>query len=414
MRILVISQFFPPEMGAPAGRFYDFAKYWIAAGHEVSVVTSFPNFPTGVIPKQYRGKFYQKEVIEGIRVYRGYIYASPKLNFLSKTFGYISFVISSSVIILFAKLKYDIVISTSPPPMVGLPGIIASCLRRKPFVFDVRDIWPEGVVQSGRIKNRLLIRFLECIEMIIYRCSNLITVVTEGKRERLMERDVPLEKIEVISNGVDITLFDKEAAGDLPGELERIRQNSLCLTYAGVFNPSQGLDIILDCAAVLKEKAPTLYQKVAFVLIGDGSLRKHLEQRKVTEGLDRIHFMGIRSRAVVFSMLKRSYANLVTLRKRKDLHTVPSKIYEALASRRPIILSAEGEPASIVERANAGFVSGPGEVVTLSDNIAQCLADEHKANSYGTNAREYCEKHYNRCDTAAKFIAVLDKALNQY
>jgi glycosyltransferase involved in cell wall biosynthesis len=394
-------------MGAPAARFSDFARYWIEAGHEVSVITSFPNFPNGIIPAEYQGKLYQKEKYNGINVYRGYIYASPKLNFLSKVLGYISFVMSSILIIFFARLDYDVVISTSPPPMVGLPGILASKLRRKPLVFDVRDIWPEGIVQSGRLKNRLLIKLLESIERFIYRSSKLITVVTEGKKARLTERGIPAEKIAVISNGVDIDLFDQMTQDDLPDDLDHLGKKFTCLTYAGVFNPSQGLDIILDCAAILKEKAPEYSSKLAFILIGDGSLRKHLEKRKEDEKLENVHFMGIRPRPVVFSMLKKSFANIVTLRKRGDLHTVPSKIYEALASGRPTLLSAAGEPVNIINKALGGLTSGSGDAEILTQNIITYLLNPELADIHGKNGRKYCQKFYDRRNIADTFLKKL-------
>lgn len=411
MRILVISQFFPPEMGAPAARFFDFARHWIAAGHEVSVITVFPNFPNGVIPPQYRGKLYQRETMAAINVRRGYIYASRRLNFVTKALGYISSLVSSVLIITLAGLKYDVVISTSPPPTVGLPGLLASRWRGVPLVFDVRDIWPEALVQSGRLKNRLLIRFLEWVEMTVYWRAALISVVTQGKRARLVQRGVPGEKVVVIPNGVDLDLFDTASSQPLPGDLDALAARSSCLTYAGVFNPSQGIDVVIDAAARLREKCSELYKRTSFVLIGDGTLRRHLEARKAKLRLDRVHFVGIRPREQVFAMLRRSFAILVTLRRRGDVHTVPSKIYEALASGRPILLSAAGEPADIVRRSGAGTICEPGDAEGLTKAIQNYMLNPALAVAHGQAAREHCAKLFGRCQIAARFLKHLAHAV---
>lgn len=411
MDILVISQFFPPEMGAPAARFYDFARHWIGAGHNVSIITAFPNFPNGVIPKEYRGKFYQRETVDDIKVYRGFIYANKNLGFFSKTLGYISFIVSSIIITLFAKIKYDIVISTSPPPTVGIPGIFASKLKRVPLIFDVRDIWPEGIVDSGRIKNKLLVHFLEWIEKKIYSMSSLVTVVTVGKKTRIESKGVAENRIAVISNGVDMRLFDRDAQMVLPAELQKISDNFVCITYAGVFNPSQGLNVILDCAKKLRELRPDLFAKVAFVFIGDGSKKTELLGLKEDYGLDNVYFMGIRPKNVVFSILKKSYVNVVPLRKRKDLHTVPSKIYESMASGRPILLSAEGEPGEIVRKANCGLISPPGDVDELTENLIKYLSDADLTTRHGSNGRRYCEDVYDRGKIASLFEAEIIKVV---
>jgi len=408
MRILVISQFFHPEMGAPAARFFDFAKYWIKTGHNVEVITAFPNFPDGVIPGKYRKKLFMVENLHGIRVYRGYIWADSRLRFVDKVLGYIIFAISATFIVLFADLKYDLVISTSPPPSVGIPGILASVIRRTPFIFDVRDIWPEGPTQSGRIRNHFLVRLCEWMEMAIYRRAKIITVVTNGKRVRLAERGVPEEKIQVITNGVDTSLFDQESDQSLPEDLERLfHEYPFCLTYAGVLNPPQGLDIILDCAVRLRDRRPDIYNRMAFVLIGDGSRRKHLEKRAQKEKLDCVHFMGIRPRPVVFAVLRKSFANIVTLRRRGDSHTVPSKIYEALASGRPVLVSAAGEPVDIVLRANGGSASPPEDPDALCTNVIHYIENPGLAEQHGKSARAYCELHFDRYNSAVKFERIL-------
>ncbi|MFW6106977.1 MAG: glycosyltransferase family 4 protein, partial [bacterium] len=264
MRILVISQFFPPEMGAPAARFSDFGRLWVAAGHQVVVVTAFPNWPSGVVPPAYRGKLYQRETLDGMDVHRGYIYASARKNIITKSFGYISFVLSSSLILLLCRLRYDVVIGTSPPPLVGIPALLASALRRVPMVFDLRDLWPDSPAQIGMVKSRLLIRFLERFVMFIYRRASLITVVTKGKKGILTRDGVRSEKISVVTNGVDLGLRDTQARQPPPGDLDARLRTSQCFTYAGVLNTGQGLEIVFEAAAKLKDQAPEFYGRAAY------------------------------------------------------------------------------------------------------------------------------------------------------
>jgi glycosyltransferase involved in cell wall biosynthesis len=396
-------------MGAPAGRFHDFGRHWVAQGHRVSVVTAFPNFPSGVIPEPYRGRKYQHEVMDGIDVYRTYIFASPKLNAFTKGLGYLSFILSSSLFLLLKRLDYDVVISTSPPPIMGLPGLLASRKRRVPLVFDVRDIWPEAIVLSGRIKNRLLIRILESVEMLLYRSSALVSVVTEGKRERLMQRGVPARKLAVLWNGVDLDKFDEESDGPLPADFNGVDPEALWFSYAGVFNPAQGLDVILEAADLLRQRRQELYAKTKIVMVGGGSRLEDLRRRRDQLSLDTVEFVPIQPRAVVYRVLRRSFGILIPLRPRKDDHTVPSKIFESLASERPILLSAAGEVATIVSQSSAGCVVEPGDASQLCDAMISLLEDPEAADRAGKRGRAYVAEHFDRRKTAERFLTELER-----
>lgn len=411
MHILVVCQFWPPEMGAPAARFYDFGRQWVAKGHRVSVITAFPNFPDGVIPKPYRGEVYNHEVMDGIDVYRTYIFASPKLTAVSKGLGYLTFLLSASLFILLCRLKYDVVIATSPPPVMGLPGLLAALKRRVPLVFDVRDIWPEALVLSGELRNPLLISLLERIEMMLYRLAGLVSVVTEGKRERLIERGVPAGKLAVLWNGVDLESFDRQSRTRLPPEFDGLDATAKWLVYAGVFNQAQGLDVILRAADQLRRQRPELYASAQFVLIGHGAQREALCRLRDDLGLDRVAFLPIQPRASVYAALRRSFAILVTLRPRKDQHTIPSKIFESFASERPIVLSAAGEVASVLEASGGGRVCQPGDAEDLCATLAGLLEDPQAADEIGHCGRDYVAEHFDRRRIAAEFLIETSKAM---
>jgi len=396
--ILVVSQVVTPEMGAPAARFHDFGRMLVERGHRMRVITGFPNSPSGVVPEPYRGRLAQREVIDGIEVLRGWLYASPRLSPVTKSLGFGTFALSASLRALATRGRPDVVIATSPPPTVGIPGILASRWLRRPLVFDVRDIWPEAIAQSGRLRSGALIRSLEAIERAVYRASAAVTVVTEGKRERLIEKGVPDWKLAVIPNGVDLSRFD--AVDERGASVLRdagVDPTRFAIVYAGVFNPPQGLDILVDAAARLRERHPEEAARVQIALVGNGSQREHLAQRVRDLHLEgSVVFVGEQPRDRIPSILCAAGAVAVTLRPRNDTHTVPSKIYEAMASGRPVLLSADGAPAEIVASNGAGLATPAADLDALVASILQLVRDPEKARAMGRRGREQAKESDRR------------------
>jgi glycosyltransferase involved in cell wall biosynthesis len=408
MRILVLSQYFPPDMGAPAGRFFDFAQHWIAQGHEVTVVTGLPHFPGGTVHEGYRGRLLLRERIAGVDVRRCFTLSTPRRG--GRPLAYASFLLSSCLYVLFARIPCDVVLATSPPPTVGLPGLLAARWRRVPFVLDIRDIWPEAIVQSGRLRNPLLIRAFEGTTRALYRAAARIGTVTEGWRARLLEIGVPPDKVRVLPNGVDVAAFDEQAAGELPAAFAVLDPSAYWFTYAGILNRPQGLEVILEAAARLRERAPDLYTKVQFVLLGEGPCEDELRGLADRLGLDRVVFVPRQPREAVFALLRRSFAVLVTLRPRKDTSTVPSKLYESLASGRPVLYSAAGEGAETLRRADGGVVCAPGDADALSDAMRALLVEPDEAARLGSNGRRYVTGQFDRRQIAADYVRVLEEA----
>ncbi|MDJ0866411.1 MAG: glycosyltransferase family 4 protein [Myxococcota bacterium] len=391
MDILIVSQFFTPEMGAPAARFHDFGRLLVDRGHRVTVLTGFPNSPSGVVPDAYRGKLRMRETIEGIEILRGWLYASPRLSKATKSAGFGSYAASASLWALLGRPPADVVIATSPPPTVGIPGLLASKVLGAPLVFDVRDIWPEAIANAGRLKSGALIRTLEGIAHALYRSAAAVSVVTEGKRARLIETGVPEEKIAVIPNGVDLSRFDAVDATPARSLLRDhgVDVDRFVVLYAGVFNPPQGLDILLDAAALLRSDAERA-GRIQFVLVGDGSRRPHLETRVANEELgDLVKLLPIQPREMIPPLLSTADAVAVTLRPRNDTHTVPSKIYEAMASGNPVLLSADGAPAEIVAESGAGLASPAADVEALVASIARLLDDPGATRAMGARGRRF-------------------------
>ena len=388
--IVIVSQFFTPEMGAPAARFHDFGSMLVERGHRVVIVTGFPNSPSGRIPEAYKRRLRQREIIDGIEVRRSWLYASPRLTATTKILGFASFAMSASLWALLGRLRADVVVATAPPPTVGIPGVLAARRLGAPLVFDVRDIWPEAIASSGRLQSVPLIRTLEALERWIYRNSAAVTVVTEGKRERLMERGVPGEKLSVLPNGVDLARFDGVAAD--AGVLTRLGADPkrFRILYAGVFNPAQGLDVLLDAAGKLRHQHPEHAARAQFVLMGDGSEKRRLEQRCRDERLEgQVVFVPIQPREAIPSLLRAANAIAITLRPRRDTHTVPSKIYESLASARPLLVSADGPPAEIVRDAEAGLATPAADADALADAVRRLMDDPGQCARFGEAGASY-------------------------
>lgn len=406
MRILVVTQYFPPDMGAPAGRFFDFAQHWVANGHEVTIVTGLPHFPGGEIHAGYRGRLLLREQVDGIDVRRCFTLSTSRRG--GRLLAYATFLLSSSLYLLFTRIPCEVVVATSPPPTVGIPGLLAARWRRLPFVLDIRDIWPEAIVQSGRLRNPLLIRLLEGTTSLLYRSAARIGTVTDGWRQRLIEFGVPADKVEVLPNGVDVAAFDEQAAGELSDGFTGLDHSAHWFTYAGILGKPQGLEVILEAAARLRTQAPDLYVKSQFVLVGEGPLEAELRATAQRLALDRVCFVPRQSRAAVFALLRRSFAILVTLRPRKDTSTVPSKLYESMASARPVLYSAGGEGADTLRRAGGGVVCAPGDAEALCDAMLALLREPEQAARLGASGREFVTAHFDRRRIAADFVTLLE------
>jgi colanic acid biosynthesis glycosyl transferase WcaI len=411
MKILILSQFFHPEIGAPAARFYDFAQYFIARGHEVHVLTGFPNFPSGKMHAGYEGRRWMREEIDGIQVHRSWIFASEDLSFRSKALGYASFMTTSALAGMFRVERPDILLSTAPPPTIGAAAIALSMRFGIPLIHDLRDLWPEALVLGGRLKEGMISRSLERLNRMTYKRASAITTVSDGKRTRLVEEGVPADKIHVIPNGVDLDYFDEavsEESTNVEGILRRagVPEESLRITYAGIMNPPQGLPILLDAAEALAAEAPELH----FVLVGSGSMREELLAR--AHSIPNATLIDEQPRRRIPAFLSGSFANAVTLRPRKDTHTVPSKIFEYMASRRPLLLSADSEPARIADQAGAGPISAAGDLPGLLANIRSLLADKEAADAMGNSGRKHVDSHYNRSELNARFLSLVSELVD--
>ena len=414
MHILIVSQFYHPEMGAPAARFGDFAHYFVKAGHRVSVLTTFPNFPHGQLYPGHTQKLAKLEIINDIQVIRTPILALGGHTPLRKALLYASFAVSSLLQGGLRDLRPDIVIGTTPPPTVGVTSLLLAKRFGAPHVLDVRDIWPEAVVNAGRVKAGPAISALEQLNRFVLTHSAGVTTVSEGKRTRLIEMGARPAAVEVLPNGADLQRFDREAAKSGAAAALWLRDQGVpgdrqLAVYAGVFNPPQGLDLVLDIASQRLKRGSA---DVHFALIGDGALRSHLAERIKNEGLSNVTLAGPVDRSMVAALYRHAWATLVILRPRKDEHTVPSKIYESMASGRPVLLCADGEVVRIAQAADCGATCAAGDGDGLQAAIDGLLANTARADQCGANGRRYVEQFNDRAVLAGKYLEMLQSIVD--
>ena len=411
LRVLILSQFFYPEMGAPAARFLDFSRYFLKNGHEVMVLTGFPNFPSGKIHEGYGKKIFMEEDFEGIKIFRTWLHSSPRLGFANKAMGYASFTASSILGAASRLPDFDVMVATAPPPTIGLSALAIAKGRNRPFVYDLRDLWPEAIVNSGRLKNTMLIGGFERLNQAAYQGASAITTVSNGKKEALVQAGVPQEKIEVIPNGVSLEAFDENAEQNMGLAEKMLRENGVprgafTITYAGIMNPPQGLDGVIRVASSMNTSHPNLH----FIFVGNGSCRSALIEQ--ARNLDNVTFLPEQPREYIPSFLSLSDANVVPLKPRKDSHTVPSKIFEYMAAGRPLLLSADGEPRNIVKDSLGGLISPAGDETGLKSNLIRLLQDSVLRCEAGANGRHFVEANYNRRELNRRFLKLLEEAKN--
>jgi glycosyltransferase involved in cell wall biosynthesis len=405
MRILFLSHYFHPEGNAPATRVTEMTRRWVAAGHDVTVITGVPNVPDGVVYPGYRNRIFQRERHDGVEVVRVWSYLAPNKGTARRILNYVSFMLTATLAGVCAR-RPDVVIATSPQFFCGWAGVFVATLRRLPFVLEIRDLWPESIEAVGAMRQRRLLRFLEWLERRMYAAANHIVTVGEGYRDKLAERGVARERIEVIPNGVDLAAF--LSGGDAAGVRARYGLGEhFVLAYLGTIGMGCGLDVVLRAARRLREQSR---DDVRFLLVGDGAIREELESRADTEGLREIVFTGRRPKAEMPDFLAASDACLVHLTRTPLFETVlPSKIFEAAAMRKPIVLGVEGFAADLVSEAEAGICIEPENESALIGAVDALAADPARAQRLGDAGYERIGSRYTYDRLAARYAALLEE-----
>lgn len=402
LNILYLSQYFPPEMGAPSARVYELSRRWVAQNSAVTILTGFPNHPTGIVPEEYKGQYFLREGKDGIKVIRTYIYAAANKGFIKRVFSYLSFMVSSIIQGTRASGKQDVIIASSPQFFVGIAGYIISRLKGIPFIFEIRDLWPESIVQLGLLKNEVLISLLEWIEIFLYKRAAHIIVVADSTVDILMKKGIDKEKISVLKNGVDLILFNfldnQSALKEKYGF-----KNKFVVSYIGTHGLSHALDKVLETAELIKPR-----EDIVFLLVGEGAEKEKLQNFAKEAMLTNIVFVDQINKSQLPDYYALSDIVLVTLRKLPLFkHVIPSKLFEIMAMKRPIIISVDGEAKRIVENAKSGVFCEPENPVSLKKAIEALYKDEEKRKQLGENGRQFVEKYFNRDVLADDYLDII-------
>ena len=352
MKILFITDNFPPEVNAPATRTYEHIKEWIKdESVEVTVLTCFPNFPHGKVYNGYKNKLYQREKFDGIDVIRVWSYMSKNEGFVKRVLDYISFAFMAFFVGLFQK--FDVIVATSPQFFTTWAGCGLAKIKRRPWVFELRDLWPESIKTVGAMKQGKIIEILEKIELGLYKSSNLVIAVTEAFGRNLIARGIDGNKIKVITNGSNLDLFvPRGKDGELLNQLGL--KDKFIVGYIGTHGMAHSLDFIITTISKIKD------EKFHFLFVGDGAVKEKIVNLAADLGLKNVTFLGSVPKDEVPRFLSICDIMLAPLKKDDNFKTViPSKIFEASAMQRPVLLGVKGQAKEILEAYGAGVCFEP-------------------------------------------------------
>ncbi len=401
MHILFLSDNFPPEVNAPATRVFEHCRDWAKAGHRVTVVTCAPNFPKGAVFEGYRNALWSRERVEGIEVIRVWSYITANEGFVKRILVYVSFMVSAIVASLFVK-KPTLVVATSPQFFTACAGYVVGLFKRVPFVFELRDLWPESIKAVGAMKSSPVIALLEKLERFLYRKAALIVSVTNAFKRVLVGYGIDANKIEVVTNGVDVSRFKP-----LPKDADLVErlglQGKFVVGYVGTHGMAHALETLLDAADRLRE------ENVVVLFVGDGARKQAVKDRAADMKLDNVRFVDSVPRDEVARYWSLLDASIIHLRKTELFTTViPSKMFECMGMGIPILMGVEGEAAGIVEAEGVGELFEPENAGALVAAIRALKDEPGKLAAY----RENCvaaARRYDRAYLAQKMLTLLER-----
>jgi len=400
VHVLFLTDNFPPEVNAPATRTYEHARLWVEAGHQVTVVTCAPNFPTGRVFEGYRNRLVSREVCDGIRVVRVWSYITANKGFFRRSLDFASFMAAATVAGLFVR-KPDVVVATSPQFFTAIAGWAVGALRRRPFVFELRDLWPESIRAVGAMEKGRAFRTLSFLEMFLYRRAAAVVSVTNAFRDNLINRGIDERRVHVVTNGVDLVRFKAGPADAALAESLGV-SGKFVAGYVGTHGMAHSLETLLDAAALLRGR-----DDIRLLLIGDGAEKNRLRQMASDKGLSNLLFVDTVQRSEIRRYLSILDAAVVHLKDTPLFETViPSKIFEAMAMGIPLVHGVRGESAAIVAEAGAGIVVPPEDAQAIAAALVRIADDPALAARLGGAGRE-AALGYDRSVLAGQMLEVL-------
>lgn len=407
MRILLIHQYYLEKNDAGGSRWNEMTKVWAEEGHQITVLAGMVHYSTGKKASRYEGRYFFEELFEkNITVIRSHVSETYNVNFFGRLWAYFSFVFSSIWAGLFkAKGKYDIIIVTSPPLFVGITAYVLSIFRKVPFVFEIRDLWPESAIDTGVLQNNLIIKMAYWFENFIYKKAILINVLTPAFRNSLIEKKgVPENKIIFIPNAADFSLSDElmKTFDSKQFRIEKEFDDKFVITYVGAHGVANHLIQIIQTAELLKDTS------VLFLLIGDGMEKGMLKSETETRKLKNIKFIDSVPKSEVFKYILATDLGTSVLKNVDTFKTVYSnKTFDYMACKKPILMAIDGVSRELVEKANAGIFVEPENPIDFAKKIKYYLDNRKIIMEHGENGYNFAKKNFNRMVLAKQYLEYL-------
>ena len=404
MRVLILSQWYPPE---PMKLLSDMTESLVAMGHEVTVLTGFPNWPSGKIYPGYRQRLVQREIVNGVRIIRIPLYPDHSRNPLKRVANFLSFALSATILGPFIVPRVDVMHVVHPPITVGFPAWVISRLRGGPFTMEIQDMWPENLRSTGMLSNEFALRIVGAFARWVYSKAVFVRVISPGFRLNLLYKGVPDKKIRVISNWVDTEYYRPVAKS--PEILNEFgMQGRFNILYAGTIGLAQGLEVVLDAAELLQRSLPD----TQFVLAGGGIECERLRTEASARRLANVRFLGQLPGDLMPSLY--ACADVLMLHLRADplfAITVPHKVFTYLAAAKPILIGGEGDAASLVTGACAGIVVQPDNPEALASAVVRLHAmSQAEREAMGDNGRQVACQSYSRTHLVGEISRLVESA----
>ena len=353
MHVLFLTDNFPPEVNAPASRTMEHAREWIRQGNRVTVITCVPNFPTGKIFPGYHNRIFQHENIDGVEVIRVWTYITANEGFLKRTLDYLSFMVAAVLAAPFVR-NVDVVVATSPQFFTACAGYIVSIFKRRSFVFELRDLWPESIRAVGVLKDGPLLHILQKVELFLYRHAAAIVTVTHSFRNALVERGIDERKITVVVNGADLERF-RAAPKSRELEIQLGLENKIVAGYVGTHGLAHALHTILEAAELVSKRPEG--RNIVFLMLGDGAMKTNLKEKAVQKDLANVVFIDTVPKADVPRYW--SLIDIAIIHLKNDLlftTVIPSKLFECMAMGRPVLHGVAGEVSEDRRAGTSGVI----------------------------------------------------------
>jgi glycosyltransferase involved in cell wall biosynthesis len=406
MKVVILTQYFPPEVGAPQNRLYELAIRLMKMGAEITIVTAMPNYPKMEIHEGYRGKWYVREEMSGMMVHRCWIFVSRSKGIIRRLLNYYSFAFSSLWIGLIKLKKHDILLVESPPLFLGKTAFLLSRFKGAKMVLNVSDLWPESAEKLGLVTNRLFLKMAYQLEKFLYRKSWLITGQTQGIVKDITRR-FPARRVYWLPNGVDVNFFNAEDGDNAKWRSKMgFAKDDFILLYGGIIGHAQGLEVILKAANRLKD-----IPAIRFILLGSGPEKEKLLALNTELKLSNVIFLEPVSKNEMPHIVCGSDASIIPLRKLDlFLGAIPSKIFESLAMKKPLILGVDGEAKALfIDEGKAGLFFEPENDEDLARQIKILFENSGLRKQFGENGLRYVTEKFERDKTAVAFWKVLNE-----